>query len=183
MPITYYRDADVLVSSAGIRIGRRAYRLGELARIWHRRGHRRWGAAAGRGMLGLAMLTPIVLGTLGIAAALVVRGSVATTIALIGGGILIGLAAAPLADVLLERVDRSYDRGSRCLEMWGRVRGRDVLLLRTDNAQRFGRIYRAVQRALERPEKNPDSPLPARPDRRPARDHASHPFVTRARQH
>ena len=62
---------------------------------------------------------------------------------------LIGLAAAPLADVLLEFVDRSYDRGSRDLEIWGRVRGADVLLLRTDNAQRFGQIYRALQRALE----------------------------------
>jgi hypothetical protein len=147
--ITYYRDAEVLVSSAGIRMGRREYRLSDVARIWHRRGTRSWGAAAGRGMLGLAMLTPIVLGAVGIAIALVVRGSAATTIALIGGGVLIGLAAAPLADVLLERVDRSYDRGSRCLEIWGRIRGRDIVLLRTDNAQRFGQIYRALQRALE----------------------------------
>jgi hypothetical protein len=95
------------------------------------------------------MLTPIAVGALGIGVALVVHAGVATTIALIGGGILVGLAAAPLADVLLERVDRSYDRGSHRLEIWGRVRGRDVLLLRTDNAQRFGQIYRALQRALE----------------------------------
>ena len=46
------------------------------------------------------------------------HASAATTIALVGGGILIGLAAAPLADVLLELVDRSYDRGSRDLEIW-----------------------------------------------------------------
>jgi hypothetical protein len=46
-------------------------------------------------------------------------------------------------------VDRSYDRGSRRLEIWGRVRGTDVLLLRTDNRQRFGQIYRALQRALD----------------------------------
>jgi hypothetical protein len=147
--ITYYRDSDVLVSSSAIRIGGRAYRLGEIARIWHQRGRRRWGAAAGLGVLGLAMLTPIVVGAIGIAVALVISASPATTIGLIGGGILVGLAAAPLADVLLERVDRSYDRGSRCLEIWGRIRGRDVLLLRTDNALRFGQIYRAVQRALE----------------------------------
>jgi Family of unknown function (DUF6232) len=149
VPITYYRDSDVLVSSGEIRMGGRRYRLGDLARIWHRRGTRSWGAAAGRGVLGLAMLIPIVVGALGVGIALVVHASPATTIALIGGGILVGLATAPLADVLLERVDRSYDRGSRCLEIWGRVRGRDVLLLRTDNAQRFGQIYRALQRALE----------------------------------
>jgi hypothetical protein len=147
--ITFYRDPDVLVTSTGVQMGGRAYRLDEFARVWHKRGRPTWGAAAGRGALGLAMLTPIVVGALGIVVALVVHAGVATTIALVGGGILVGLAAAPLADVLLERVDRSYDRGSRRLEIWGRVRGRDVLLLRTDNAQRFGQIYRALQRALE----------------------------------
>jgi hypothetical protein len=95
------------------------------------------------------MLTPIVVGVFGIAIALAVHASVAATIALVGGGILVGLAAAPLADVLLDRVDRSYDRGSRRLEIWARVRGHDVLLLHTDNAQRFGQIYRALQRAIE----------------------------------
>jgi Family of unknown function (DUF6232) len=147
--ITFYRDPDVLVTSTGVRIGGREYRLDDFARVWHRRGRRTWGAAAGRGALGLAMLTPIVVGALGIGVAFVVHASVATTIALIGGGILLGLAAAPLADVLLERVDRSYDRGSRRLEIWGRIRGRDVLLLRTDDAQRFGQIYRALQRAVD----------------------------------
>jgi hypothetical protein len=147
--ITFYRDPDVLVTSTGVRMDGRAYRLDEFARVWHKRRRRTWGAAAGRGALGLAMLTPIAVGALGIGVALVVHAGVATTIALIGGGILVGLAAAPLADVLLERVDRSYDRGSHRLEIWGRVRGRDVLLLRTDNAQRFGQIYRALQRALE----------------------------------
>lgn len=147
--ITFYRDPDVLVTSTGVRMGDREYRLAEFARVWHKRGRRTWGSAAGRGALGLAMLTPIVVGALGIGVALVLHAGVSTTIALVGGGILVGLAAAPLADVLLERVDRSYDRGSRRLEIWGRVRGRDVLLLRTDNAQRFGQIYRALQRALE----------------------------------
>lgn len=147
--ITFYRDPDVLVTSTGVQMGGTAYRLDEFGRVWHKRGRRTWGAAAGRVALSLAMLTPIVVGALGIGVALVVRAGVATTIALIGGGVLVGLAAAPLADVLLERVDRSYDRGSRRLEIWGRVRGRDVLLLRTDNAQRFGQIYRALQRALE----------------------------------
>jgi hypothetical protein len=95
------------------------------------------------------MLTPVVVGAFGVGIALVIHASVSTTIALVGGGLLIGLAAAPLADMLLERVDRSYDRGSRSLEIWGRTRSGAVLLLRTDNAQRFGQIYRALQRALE----------------------------------
>jgi hypothetical protein len=146
---TYYRDPEVQVTSAAIRIGGREYRPDELAQVWHRRGRRTWGAAAGRGALGLAMLVPIVVGILGIVIALAIHASTVTTIVLIGGGVLTGLAAAPLADVLLDRVDRSYDRGSRDLEIWGRVHGRDVLLLRTGNAQRFGQIYRALQRALE----------------------------------
>ena len=147
--VTYYRDADVVVTSAGLRVDGRDYRLGEFARLWHQRGRRRWSGAAGRGVLGLAMLTPVLLGGLGIAVAFAVHASVSVTIALIGGGLLLGLAGIPLADVLLDRVDRSYDRGSRRLEIWGRTRAGDVLLLRTDDAQRFGQIYRALQRAWE----------------------------------
>lgn len=147
--ITYYRDPDVLVTSTGIRMGGREYRLSDFAQVWHRQGRRSWSAVAGRGALGIAMITPVVVGALGILVALVIDASTATTVALAGGGILIGLAAAPLADVLLELVDRSYDRGSRRREIWARVRGSDVLLLDTDNAQRFGQIYRALQRALD----------------------------------
>jgi hypothetical protein len=149
--ITYYRDPEIAVTSAGVRTAGREYPLGEFARVWHKRGRRRWSGAASRGVLGLAMVTPILLGVLGIAVAFAVDASTSTTVALIGGGVLIGLAGMPLADVLLDRVDRSYDRGSRRLEIWGRTRDGDLLLLRTDNAQRFGQIYRALQRALEPP--------------------------------
>ncbi|MEU7901827.1 DUF6232 family protein [Actinoplanes sp. NPDC049118] len=147
--ITYYRDPDVLVTSTGVRMGGRDYRLGDLAQVWHRRGRRSWSAVAGRGALAIAIITPVVIGALGVLVALVIDASTATTIALAGGGVLIGLAAAPLADVLLEFVDRSYDRGSRRLEIWAQVRGGNVLLLDTTDRQRFGRIYRALQRALD----------------------------------
>jgi hypothetical protein len=147
--ITYYRDREVLVTSTGVRIGGHAYRLGDFARVWHRRGRRSWTRVAGRGALSLAILAPIAVGVIGIAVALLIDASPTITIALAGGGILVGLAAAPLADVVLELVDRSYDRGSRDLEIWARVRGADVLLLRTGDAQRFGQIYRALQRALD----------------------------------
>ncbi|MGA5303068.1 DUF6232 family protein [Nucisporomicrobium flavum] len=147
--VTYYRDRDVLVTSDGVRIGERGYRLGDFAQVWHQRGRRQWSAVAGRGVLGIAMIAPLLVGALGVVVALVIDASVSTTIALIGGGILIGLAAAPLSDVLLEFVDRSYDRGSRRLEIWADVRGDRMLLLETQDAQRFGRIYRALQRALD----------------------------------
>jgi hypothetical protein len=147
--ITYYRDREVLVTSSGVRMGDREYRVGEFARVWHARSRRSWSRIAGRGALALAIVAPLLVGALGVLLALLIDASTSTTIALAGGGVLVGLAAAPLADVLLEAVDRSYDRGSRSLEIWGRVGGSDVLLLRTDDAQRFGRIYRALQRALD----------------------------------
>jgi hypothetical protein len=147
--ITYYRDPEVLVTSTGVRMAGREFRVGEFARVWHTRGRRSWSRVAGRGALALAIVTPVLVGALGILVAVLIDASTSTTVALVGGGVLVGLIGAPLADVLLEAVDRSYDRGSRDLEIWGRVRGADVLLLRTDDAQRFGRIYRALQRALD----------------------------------
>ncbi|WP_433297249.1 DUF6232 family protein [Actinoplanes sp. CA-030573] len=146
---TYYRDRDVWITSAGVRMNGRDFALAELRQVWHKRGRRSWQAIAGRGALGLAMLMPLVVGALGVGIALIIHASAAVTIGLIGGGILVGLASAPLADLLLEHVDRSYDRGSRQLEIWGNTRAGNVLLLRTGDAARFGRIYRALQRALE----------------------------------
>jgi hypothetical protein len=146
---TYYRDRDVVITSAGVRLNGRDYALAELRQVWHRHGRRSWTTIAGRGALGLAMLLPIVVGALGVGVAFVLHASFAVSAGLVGGGILVGLAAAPLADLLLERVDRSYDRGSRQREIWGRTRHGDVLLLSTADAARFGRIYRALQRALE----------------------------------
>jgi hypothetical protein len=146
---TYYRDSEVVITSAGVRMNGQDYALADLRQVWHQRSRRSWTTIAGRGALGVAMLLPILVGALGVGIAFVAHASTAVTLGLIGGGILIGLAAAPLADVLLEHVDRSYDRGSRQLEIWSRVPGGDVLLLRTGDAGRFGRIYRALQRALE----------------------------------
>lgn len=146
---TYYRDPDVWITSTGVRMNGHDLRLGELAQVWHKSGRRSWSTIAGRGAVGLAILTPIVVGLLAVAVALVIDASTATTLALAGGGVLIGLATAPLADVLLERIDRSYDRGSRVREIWARTPAGDLLLLSTRDAARFGRIYRALQRALE----------------------------------
>jgi hypothetical protein len=139
----------VVVTSAGVRMSGRQFALADFGAVWHRRGRRSWGVVAGRGVIGLAMLIPILVGLLGIGVALLLHASTGTTVALVGGGVLVGFLALPLADLLLDRVDRSYDRGSRSLEIWGRVGGADVLLLRTDDRRRFGQIYRALQRALD----------------------------------
>ncbi|GAB1642712.1 DUF6232 family protein [Krasilnikovia sp. MM14-A1259] len=147
--ITYYRDPEVVVTSAAIHMGGRDYQPDELARVWHRHGPRSWATVIERGASGLLILFPIFLGALGVALALIMESPASTTVILGGGGLLLGLASVPTADVVLNRVDRSYDRGSRPLEIWGHVHGSDVLLLHTADRRRFGQIYRALQRALE----------------------------------
>ncbi|BCJ42582.1 hypothetical protein GCM10010168_06760 [Actinoplanes ianthinogenes] len=146
---TYYRDPDVLITSSGIHMNGRDFRLPELIQVWHTKGARSWSVIAKRGAFGLTILLPLLVGALAVGLALALRIDLSHTIAMVIGGVLIGLAVVPVADLMLERVDRSYDQGSRTIEIWGRVRGGEVLLLRTTNAQRFGRIYRALQRAME----------------------------------
>ena len=145
----FYRDREVTVTTAAVRVAGHAYPLADLGRVWHRRGRRSMRAVAGRGAIGGAMLLPLVLAALGIAIGVTIDASVNTTVLLVGGGILVGLAAGPVADVLLEHLDRSYARGSRRLEIWADVRGTSVKLLETDDALRFGQIYRALQRAVD----------------------------------
>ncbi|BCB82051.1 hypothetical protein GCM10022251_53030 [Phytohabitans flavus] len=147
--VTYYSDKLVQVTSDAIRVGDRRYPLGELARVWHAKGARSWRAVAGRGAIGIALLGPLAAAGIGIAVALTLHTSLDVTIAIVGVSCLLGLGVGPLADVMLERMDRSYARGSRSLEIWATWRGQPVLLLQTGDALRFGQIYRALQRALE----------------------------------
>ncbi|MEV4279748.1 DUF6232 family protein [Actinoplanes xinjiangensis] len=146
---TYYRDPEVLITSSGVWMNGREFRLPELIQVWYTKGARSWGVIAWRGALGLAVFLPLLVGALAVLVAVLMDAPLGTTVAMVVGGLLVGLAVVPVADLILESVDRSYDRGTRTLEIWGRVRGGDVLLMRTNNAQRFGRIYRALQRALE----------------------------------
>ena len=148
--ITYYRDAAVLVTSDAIEVDGRSYPLADLVRVWHSRGRRSWRALAGRGALGAAMLVPLALAGIGVAIALSLDASTSTTVALVAGAILVGLGVGPLADFLLEHMDRSYARGAHAHEIWADWRGTPVLLLQTRDALRFGKIYRALQRAIER---------------------------------
>ncbi|MFC0530056.1 DUF6232 family protein [Phytohabitans kaempferiae] len=147
--VTYYSDKSVRITSDAINIGDRRYPLGELARVWHSKGARSWRAIAGRGAIGMVMIGPLVAAALGIVIAITVDASLSVTIGIVGVSILLGLAVGPLADVMLEHMDRSYSRGSRSLEIWASWRGQPVLLLETGDALRFGQIYRAIQRALD----------------------------------
>ena len=145
----FYRDPTVQVTSDAVEVNGRRYPFTELTRVWHQRGSRSWREIAGRGAVGLALLVPLVFAAIGLVIAARVHISAGGRVALILGACLVGLLAAPLADVLLERVDRSYARGARTREIWATWRGSRVLLVRTEDALRFGQIYRALQRASE----------------------------------
>jgi Family of unknown function (DUF6232) len=158
--ITYYDDRAVRVTSDAIRVAGRSYPLRSLAQVWHRRGTRSWTAVAGRGAIGAAMLGPLVAAAIGVVVALSLDASRTVTVGLVGGSILVGLAFGPVADFLLERMDRSYARGAHPLEIWAQVDGRPTMLLQTPDALRFGQIYRALQRAMEGTAAQP--PMPGR---------------------
>jgi hypothetical protein len=160
---TFYRDPQVWITSSDIHANGRDLPLDTLVRVWHRRGPRQWGTIAHRGILSLAILAPLAIGGQGIAIALILHTSATVTAILVGGGILIGLSTVPIADLVLDRVDRSHDRGSRRLEIWASTAQGDVLLLRTRDRARFGRIYRALTRALEQPARPRPPNAAARP--------------------
>jgi hypothetical protein len=165
MMTTYYRDKSVHVTSVAIQVDGRSYPLPELARIWHRRGGRSWRAAAGR----LALLTTVGVPLLVTAAYLVIalrwQTSAVIRLAVLAAAVLLGLLTVVLLDYVLELLDRSYARGSHEYEIWAEPggpspRGAPVRLLHTNDAIRFGKVYHALQQAVD--EDSPRRPaLPA----------------------
>jgi hypothetical protein len=146
--LTYYSDESVRVTSLAIQVNGRSYPLGELVRVWHRPAGPQARRLMTRGALALAPLAPLVAGA-GVAALGLRLDSPATRVTMLVLAALLALATVPLLDLALGGVERTYDRGTRTHELWARWRGHEVLLVRTGDRTRFGRIYRAVQRALE----------------------------------
>jgi len=150
--ITYYRDDSVQITSRAIQVDRRTYPLSELATVYFRDGGREpagWRILGSRIALALA---PPALVVAAIALVLVTiqmdAGGVTKLILFMVAGML-ALATFPLLDLTLGGIERTYDRGTRVHEIWARWRGTDVMLVRTADKARFGRIYRALQRAIE----------------------------------
>jgi hypothetical protein len=147
--IIYYRDPTVQVTSTAITVDDRVYPFDEVSRVWHTRRQRSWRELAGRGAWGLVYLLPFLGAILGLAAAVLLDLSFGTRVIVIVASILVGLSAGPLLDLTLDRLDTSFDRGLHLHEIWVEHRGRPVRILQTWDRARFGRIYRAVQRAAE----------------------------------
>jgi len=143
----YYHDRSVQVTSEAIEVDGEVYRFDELSRIWHRRDQRSWKALAGRGMWGLTYFSPILAAIFGLVVAFTVDLSFGTRVMIVVASILVGLSAGPLIDPILGKLDDSFDRGVHVYEIWVERDGEEIRLLQTRDASRFGRIYRAVQRA------------------------------------
>lgn len=145
--IVYYHDRSVQVTSAAIQVEGERYPFHELSRVWHKRDQRSWKAVAGRGMWGLTYLLPFAAAVFGFVVAFVLDLSFGARVVIIVAAILAGLSAGPLLDPIMSRFDDSFDRGVYLYEIWVEHNGVEVRLLQTRDASRFGRIYRAVQRA------------------------------------
>lgn len=121
--ITYYRDDSVEITSRAIQVDRRRYPLGELAMVYYRDGGRE---SAGRRILGSRIalgLAPVALVVAAITLALVTiqldAGAVTKLLLFMLAGML-ALATFPLLDLTLGGIERTYDRGTRVLEIWAR---------------------------------------------------------------
>jgi hypothetical protein len=153
---TYYRDGEVTVTETSVDVGARTFLISELRYVWHERGRptlRTTGRRLGRLGLILVLTVPVV------ACGLVVAGVVADeqdavarlgiAAVLIALGLIALMLFAPIIELSMMALERSYDRGTSVREIWIRWRDQDLLLLRTADAARFGKIYRAIQRAVE----------------------------------
>lgn len=145
----YYRDDTVRVTSSWVQAYGLTYPLSDLSYVWHRRTRRDLrvgGRIAGRWALVTLLAAPVAIGALWL--------FTGWGLAAVGLAVGIGLVftLTPLSEFPLMALERSYDRGSAVHEIWVQCRGMDVLLLRTNDALRFGQIYRALQRALEQSE-------------------------------
>src|SRR5512142_2883129 len=168
MMTIYYRDDTVLVTSSAIEVDGRRFALDRLALVWHRR----TGALARGGRMVAARFGVLVAAVVVVAGVILafVRLDVGpyTWHVLTGAGLvvlaLVGLAGFGV-DPLLELLDRSHEYGQGIHESWARIDGREVRLFSTPDAFRFGKIYRALQRAVEAS----SAPGGDRPDRRDSR--------------
>ncbi|GAA4675861.1 DUF6232 family protein [Phytohabitans rumicis] len=150
----YYRDDNVRVTSESIQVGGQTYPIAELTYVWHTRTRltlRSGSRILGRWVLVSLLTAPLGFGALCAVSALFADWSERLGAALIGlaAAAVLALALAPLLEFPLMALERSYDRGTAVHEIWVQHHGAETLLIRSEDALRFGQIYRAIQRAME----------------------------------
>jgi len=147
---TYYRDDLVWVTSTAINVGGRVYPLAELSYVWYRRGRPSiavWVRRLVRVILLIATAV-VVLRLPSLLLGGVVQYVLLILLVIVAGPLFFGVF--PVWGLpLLPALDRSYLRGMGVHEIWTRWRGQELLLVRVDDVTRFGKIYRAIERAIE----------------------------------
>jgi hypothetical protein len=153
---TYYRDERVRITSAEVLMDGVRFPVAKLDYVWHRKGPPDARAISRRAAFWGLVLAAIVLATAWAVKtpALLMFGprvpNVFLRIALTFVASLVFLALVwPLAELVLSGLDHVYRHGTAVHEIWARYCGREVLLLRTSDKLLFGRVYRALIRALE----------------------------------
>jgi hypothetical protein len=150
---TFYRDNAVYVGSAELQVEDRAYRLDDLELVWHRRGPR--GAQGMAMIMARVLLVFAVLGSIaavGIAMRSIDFSGYDDTTVLAGvvlGVVLAGTVGLFAVEGVITLVERSYQKGSAEHQIWARHFDDDILLFATRDKLKFGKVYRALQRAIE----------------------------------
>jgi hypothetical protein len=150
---TFYQDRSVHVDSAALYVGDRIYPLGDLEQVWHRRGSVGTTGAMVRstpllvflGIIGALAGGAVLLRHLPLSA---YNGAVLLAGAVIGV-LLLGVLGLFAVDSLLGLVERSQQYGGAVHQIWARYHGHEVMLFATRDRLRFGKVYRALQRAIE----------------------------------
>jgi hypothetical protein len=154
--ITFYRDAGVHITGDGVRVDDRRYPLAELESVWRvRQGRplRYWSRVLATVALFVGLAVPVlVLAGWGVFwvfarpgperafAALAVAAAVAVAAALLGRAAI---------EFPLNLLDRLHLHGTARHELRARWRGAEVVVFETDDAHRFGKVYRSLRRAME----------------------------------
>jgi hypothetical protein len=157
---TYYQDGAVRVTSTAVQVGARVLPIAELILVWHARGRSTVRTASRRlarvGLIAVVTM-PVVAGATVVARVLFaghgLAAQLAAAVVLVALGLVLLVLLAPVLEVPMMLLDRSYDRGTAVREIWVRWRGpdrqHDLLLFRTADSATFGRVYRAIERAIE----------------------------------
>jgi hypothetical protein len=150
---TYYRDRAIQVDADALVVGDQVYRLNDLDLVWHRRGPR--GAKGAATVLVRMLLVVAVLAAIA-AVALALRRvdfSKYDTVVVLGGAIVGVVLAATVGLFIVEGaitlIERSHDRSGSEYQIWAHHHGADLILFATRDRLIFGKVYRALQRAIE----------------------------------
>jgi hypothetical protein len=152
----YYRDRHVVVTSGALLIDNVRIPLSRLEYVWHREGQAEARVRmrfAQRGVIGFGLVIGLLLALIGalyLFSTILGQASSAGKVLLPLAGVvaLIGFAG-PILELALQRMDTSVDQGNQVYEICALIDGTERRLIRITDAHRFGKIYRALQRALE----------------------------------